>query len=264
MYKNASANHNLKTPPVHTQKWIINNPVKELIKIINDYTLSYLEKEIAFFEKYTFDARSETALNKLKSLYDSVNKLNSDKECILRLAAGSGFHSITGDWQFDNHINTGEHSAGRHAGKRKYKSRKLAFEGQDFQPMGFIKLTFLSEEDIETYEAEKLKKQQENLAAAQRLEEERIRKEKEEELARIEASKPKMFEGNLKPGVIIDAEVIRVTGNKVTLKLYAPNQDNNPKDISYHGLTVGKILTVQVKNVAKSGFIVAVEFKGFK
>lgn len=260
LYKMDSTQPLIKTPPAHTQKWITNNPVKELINIINDHTRSYLEKEIAFFEEYKFDARSKSALNKLASLLHSVNQLNPDKECILRLAAGSGFHSITGDWQFDDHINTGEHTSG----KRKYKSRKLAFEGTDCQTMGFIKLTFLSEEDIVNREAGKLKKRKEALIIAQQEEEERILKEKEEELARIEASKPKIFEGNLKPGVIIDAEVVRVTDNKVTLKLYALNQTNNEREIRYHGLTVGKILIVQVKNVAKNGFIVAVEFKGFK
>jgi len=71
------------------------------------------------------------------------------KNILLRLGAGSGFHAMTGDWQFDDHTETGYHQGGRNHGKKKYKSRKLAFEWDEtrgnegeyvFYPMGFIEL----------------------------------------------------------------------------------------------------------------------------
>lgn len=84
-------------------------------------------------------------------------------------------------------------------------------------------------------------------------------------LATEEAKKPKMFEGSLKAGsTIIDAEVESVVRNKAKLKLYAPNQSGNFREITYSGLSKGQTLQVLVKAVAKNGFIVAVEFKNFK
>lgn len=44
------------------------------------------------------------------------------------MSAGSGFHSITGDWQFSDYTNTEIWKDGRNAGKMKYKSRKIAVE----------------------------------------------------------------------------------------------------------------------------------------
>lgn len=261
-----------KTPPTHTSAWLTNNPTAELCKIINRHTIAFLEKEIKFYEEYKFDTQSENVFENIVNLKERVARLDSTKECILRLAAGSGFHSITGDWQYDDFINTGENNNG----KRKYKSRKLAFENGVFQPMGFIKLTLLSEEEIEKAklqvindeekrreEVQKSKEQSEQkaieaaIAEAEQIEKERIVAE--------EARKPKMFEGILNPSDIIDAEVVSVAGNKVKLKLYAPNQSGNIRDFTYSGLQIGQVLQVIVKAIAKSnGLIVALDFHKIK
>ena len=198
------ADSKTKTPPTHTSAWITNNPTAELCKIINKHTIAFLEKEIKFYEKYKFDNNSENVLENIVSLKERVARLDFDKECILRLAAGSGFHSITGDWQYDNFINTGENLNG----KRKYKSRKLAFENGIFEPMGFIKLTLLSEEEIEKAkqqdkeaEEKRIKEEQEAVVAeAERIENARIAAE--------EDKKPKMHEGPISKGLEVDAEVI--------------------------------------------------------
>ncbi len=63
----------------------------------------------------------------LEEAYERVN-VAAQKHPILRIGAGSGFHAMTGDWQFENHIETGVHRGGRNDGKKKYKSRKFAFE----------------------------------------------------------------------------------------------------------------------------------------
>lgn len=193
-----------KTPPEHTSAWLTNNPTAELCKIINKHTIAFLEKEIKFYEKYKFDANSENALENIISLKRRIVALNSEKECILRLSAGSGFHSITGDWQFDDFINIGDNFNG----KRKYKSRKLAFENGVFQPMGFIKLTLLDEETVlkRQKEEQEAKIQVEQRAAEEaKAEAERLEMEK---IEREEARKPKMYEGVPTKGLEVDAEVI--------------------------------------------------------
>lgn len=220
-----------KTPPTHTSAWLTNNPTAELCKIINKHTIAFLEKEIKFYEKYKFDTQSKNIFENIVNLKEKVAKLDSTKECILRLAAGSGFHSITGDWQYDDYIETGEHIGGRNDGKRKYKSRKLAFENGVFQPMGFIKLTLLSKEEIEKA---KQQAKEANEQAEQRAKDALIAEEKgkeEKELAKIEASKPKMHEGAISKGLEVDAEVIySQKPNKV--KIYVKGYEDKLFDMT--------------------------------
>lgn len=227
-----------KTPPTHTSAWLTNNPIAELCKIINKHTITFLEKEIKFYEKYKFDDNPENAFESIKDLLTRVAKLDSEKECILRLAAGSGFHSITGDWQYDDFINTGEHNNG----KRKYKSRKLAFENGVFQPMGFIKLTLLSKEEIERAKLQAIEdkekrrdeEQKANEQADKRAKEADIAKaerKEEENLAKIEAKKPKMHEGAISKGLEVDAEVIySQKPNKV--KIYVKGYEDKLFDMT--------------------------------
>jgi hypothetical protein len=124
LYVEAVKNNKIQLPPTHTAAWLTKNPTEQLCQIINTHTLRMLKKEIAFFENYQIDDNTGRVLSKLNDLKNKVERLqDSSKECILRLSAGSGFHSITGDWQYDDYVNTGEH----HNGKRKYKSRKISF-----------------------------------------------------------------------------------------------------------------------------------------
>lgn len=104
------------------------------------------------------------------------------------MSAGSGFHSITGDWQFDDYSKTGTWTNGKNTGKQKYKSRKIAIHDDKFDLMGFVKISLLSEEE-KIRRAEQKKQQQEERAKAaadalaeqkQREQEEGIRKQEEE------------------------------------------------------------------------------------
>ena len=63
------------------------------------------------------------------------------------MSAGVGFHSITGDWQFDDYDKTKMWADGRNAGKKKYKSRKIAEYNNRLQLMGFVRLRSLSEQE---------------------------------------------------------------------------------------------------------------------
>lgn len=81
---------------------ILDNNISFLFGIINNHTKDYLKKEKKFFEKYSTDKTDEIieSIDKLLEMIPSDNSY-----CIIKMSAGSGFHSITGDWQFDDFAN---------------------------------------------------------------------------------------------------------------------------------------------------------------
>lgn len=131
------------------------DPVVELFKMINQQTRNYLDKEIKFFKKHGGD-RSEHIIETLESLKEQANECQPH-ECILHLGSGSGFHGITGDWQFDSHIITGfgRNGRGQINGRDAAKTRRLIFEEKDgdyvFYPMGFVKLSITDENDYNSF-----------------------------------------------------------------------------------------------------------------
>ncbi len=141
----------------NTEKYI-SNPAKKrqlfsgdirgLFHVINQVTKTYLLKEKAFFEKYTAE-RSEELTDNVNSLLAMIP--DDDSYCLMKMSAGVGFHSITGDWQFDDYSQTGIWSDGRHAGKKKYKSRKTAEYNGHLQLMGFVKLRTLDADEFSLY-----------------------------------------------------------------------------------------------------------------
>lgn len=164
------------------KRGILNN---DLFKVINNHTKEYLKKEKAFFEEYSAD--------KTNLIVDSINNLlnlipSDNSYCILKMSAGSGFHSITGDWQFEDYSRTGVWDFGRNQGKQKYKSRKIAVYGEHFDLMGFVKLTAISEEE----------KEKERLAreaiAREQVEKERKQREEQELLEKELKKKEDEFE----------------------------------------------------------------------
>ena len=127
------------------KRTLLREDIHTLFKIINQVTREYLLKEKTFFEKYTAERSSE--------LLDNVNMLLNiipcdNSFCLLKMSAGVGFHSITGDWQYDDYSKTGLWEDGRNAGKKKYKSRKTAEYGGHLQLMGFVKLRALNADDV--------------------------------------------------------------------------------------------------------------------
>lgn len=120
------------------------DPLSSLFRILNEKTKSYIEREIAFFQKYKV---AEAAL--IISAYQKVLQLIPEDHsyAVFRMAHGSGFHSMTGDYQYTDHdvkdVWKGTRDRPhRHEGKKKYKSRKLIFNqdsnGLRFSPMGFV------------------------------------------------------------------------------------------------------------------------------
>lgn len=129
-----------------SKRALIHAPINELFKAINKVTVAYLKKEKAFIEKYPAQRTDEivTHIDYLLNLIPTDGSF-----CILKMSAGVGFHSITGDWQFDDYDNTDYWEEGRNSGKKKYKSRKIAEYNGNLQLMGFVKLRPLSENEAE-------------------------------------------------------------------------------------------------------------------
>ena len=132
------------TPYSNKKQALLNEPISRLFQVINDVTKEYLEKERAFFEKYNAD-RSDEVQDNIDALLAMIPTDGSC--CLLKMSAGVGFHSITGDWQYEDYDKTKLWTDGRHAGKKKYKSRKIAEYNHRLQLMGFVRLHALSQEE---------------------------------------------------------------------------------------------------------------------
>lgn len=185
---------------INSKSIIINSTLCNLFKLINQHSKSYLQKEKAFFEKYTTD-KTDKIIEGINSLIQQIPE-NGDY-CIMKMAAGSGFHSITGDWQFDDFSidrlfsefkdkNTGKFKTKSRGNKLidgKYeesaKSRKIAIYKNQFTLMGFIKLTHLDEKTLALIEQEKEKERQNELIKLQQQQEEQ--RQLEQQKAEIEA-----------------------------------------------------------------------------
>ncbi len=134
-----------------------------LFGIINKHTLSYLRKEKAFFERYEAD-KTEGIVDGIESLIRIVNSLQveGNKSCIFKMSAGSGFHSITGDWQFDDYSINGVDAArwvsrGLLNKRKSSKSRKIAIDGGRLSLMGFVQMSMANEGQVQRYENDRRK-----------------------------------------------------------------------------------------------------------
>lgn len=135
---------NAKSPYVSKKRTLLNEPITCLFQVINDVTKAYLQKERAFFQKYDAE-RSDEVINCIDSLLSMIPSDGSS--CLMKMSAGVGFHSITGDWQYDDYDKTKLWIDGRHAGKKKYKSRKIAEYNHRLQLMGFVQLRALDQQE---------------------------------------------------------------------------------------------------------------------
>ncbi len=166
--------------PYTTEKKSVLSSVTHLFKIINLHTQSYLKKESVFFSKYPTDKTSEIEDSIQHLLSEVQNALEDRSCCIFKMSAGSGFHSITGDWQFDDYSINGldtsrKVSRGLYNNKPSSKSRKIAVLDNEkgFSLMGFVKMSVMDAESI----AEREKQRQDAI----RLREEKRQAEEAEQ-----------------------------------------------------------------------------------
>ena len=177
-----------KSPYASKKSTLLNEPINRLFQVINDVTKGYLQKERAFFMKYDAE-RSDEVLNCIESLLSLIPTDGSS--CLLKMSAGVGFHSITGDWQYDDYDKTKLWTDGRHAGKKKYKSRKIADYNCHLQLMGFVRLCALNQDEASEREQVLQKShhdQQEQMLDIVRQREAESQKKQAEELARQQAA----------------------------------------------------------------------------
>jgi len=111
------------------------------LQVLHQYTLKYLTREIHWFNKFPGN-QSNTVIKTVERLKQTTAKQD---QYLLHLGFGSGFHAMTGDWQYDDHTNTGIWNGGFNHGKPKYKTRRIAFDRWPnplyFGPMGFALLS---------------------------------------------------------------------------------------------------------------------------
>lgn len=117
--------------------------IKELFGIINRHTREYIEKELDFFKIYEEAEGTDKIIENIKMLQDKIPSDNNS--CLLKIGAGSGFHSITGDWQYEDYDDTGfdgkyDKKKDKTIRKKKYKSRKIVDYNDALSLMGFIEL----------------------------------------------------------------------------------------------------------------------------
>lgn len=157
------------------------NSLKSLFFIVNAHTRAYLEKEKEFFERYNQAENSQYIINSINNILSQIPIDNSF--CILKMSVGSGFHSITGDWQYDDYTRTGvwNDPKNKNNGKHKYKSRKIAVWDNHFDLMGFVKISALSEKEVQSLQEKRLQELAEREAKQKELaEKERLEREERE------------------------------------------------------------------------------------
>jgi CRISPR-associated protein Csm5 len=134
----------------------------DLFSVINQHTQQYIKKQIAFFNQYDQADNVNFIIDKYNSILEMID--NTNQTCILKMSAGSGYHSIKGDWEFEDFTETGKWTqedairkinfkTGNQGdvGKIKAKTRKIVFYGENsFVPMGFVKLTKINQEEYQT------------------------------------------------------------------------------------------------------------------
>ncbi len=134
----------LSVSHIEKKKDLMGKGITKLFKAINTVTKGYLQKEKSFFEQYSTDRTSD-----IEQCIDNLLEMipEDGSSCLMKMSAGVGFHSITGDWQYDDYDDTGIWDFGHHSGKKKYKSRKIAeYEGK-LQLMGFVKMKAISSQE---------------------------------------------------------------------------------------------------------------------
>lgn len=134
----------------HEQKktMLMEGGINKLFEVINNATKAYLQKEKHFFEYYNTAERTEEIIDFIDNLIDMIPQDNSF--CIIKMAAGTGFHSITGNYKFEDFVDTGIWEPDNsNYGKAKYKSRRIAEYNGKLQLMGFAKLRGITKDEAE-------------------------------------------------------------------------------------------------------------------
>jgi CRISPR/Cas system CSM-associated protein Csm5 (group 7 of RAMP superfamily) len=246
------------------EKHSVNNPLKKLSRsdntdwcellfgIINQYTRIYIEKEIKYFQKYRVEG-TQRIIQSLESIKKQIPPDNSS--CVLRMASGSGFYSITGDFMYEDHLYTINNP--RKDLKRnqtiyiKYKTRRFAFENNNnqyiFYPMGFVKLSKHTGSNLSRQTAV-----QETVAAP---------------AAPPPPPTPQYYTGKIKPytlvqGICIGKDEINPAIKKFKLFIGQPGQEPVVELRYAADLDPNRLLKLTITGI-QSGRITTIQFSGY-
>ncbi len=192
--------------PLREKKMVLmKDGCRAFFHIINQHTRKYLDKERHFFSTYPVE-QTDAILESIDSLFNAIP--SDDSSCVLKMSAGAGFHSITGDWQFDDYA-SGQLNR-KKDGSAKPKSRKIAVWNNRFDLMGFVKISVLKDMEYDAWVEDNLKEtkikeeqvreaiisEKERVAALQAQKEKEVARKKEYDRA-IEETNRLMLSGEL-------------------------------------------------------------------
>jgi CRISPR-associated protein Csm5 len=125
---------------------IKNNPIEFLFEIINTQTRKHIDRELLFFEEYDEAEGTDLIVENLQK-WKEITQENKNT-CLLRVGGGIGFHAITGEHRFWDHLETIDNPdqknliynfRTRQREPARYKSRKVATA--NFELMGYLKMS---------------------------------------------------------------------------------------------------------------------------
>lgn len=236
---------------------------ENLFNIINEHSRTYFEKELAYFNQYAQAGCDAEHIEQVKADIGSLkDDLFIERRAPFRIAAGSGFHSITGDWQLKDHLVDDisfKGNRGMRNRKNSAKTRKLTFQyskeikSYTFSPMGYIQ--FLTEDDFEKNIKPELEaKKQKILEEKRKAAEEKKKREEEAKRKAEEAKKPKLTpkEKLKKNAEYVDIEVLKWKFGKLTVKPYVEGFETTKYTFTLpNSKEVGTIMRLKMKLIAK-------------
>jgi len=214
--------------------------INRFLFAINAASSDFLKREFDWHNNYAGN-QSDKIKIALKRLYKFTK---AEGNYLLHLGAGSGFHAMTGDWQFSDHTKTGIWDSGRNNGKPKYKTRRIAFDQWPnpsyFGPMGFVLLSltpFLPEQTgIEVSDIQE-----------------------KAEIQEVREINPVHRRVTIKPGTILDG----VVKEEKMVDVYMPDGTIKTVKLVSGSAEPGKIIEVSINPDGKGNFAQA-SFKKYK
>jgi len=237
------------------------DPLNELYRAINFATSNHLKRELSFFKKYKDGDKVNLIIKGIENLLNLIDRSDVPTKALLRFGSGSGFHSISGDWQFEDHIaenwknptwgDAHTDSDYKKFGvkpkflqdKLKFKSRRIAFNDNatEFYLMGYILLSkepFTNQESINIAEIENNKANKKQAADSKPVEE----------------YKPVVLAADsVKNQIIVDAKVVGQHGIQMLVSPFIQGFEQKIFPVRYPaGMDEGSIIRVKVNFIRKS------------
>ena len=255
----------------------------QILADINAQTKRLIDNELSRYQRENLPKGADLYVEQLSELLQMLKP----NQCIIRVGFGTGYLNMTGGWPLElwrnvpgidfakelNDLAEGIRRTAKYNGLSLPKSRKMALGGV---PLGFLKLTLLDEAGLLAHQARAAERiaAQHQRAEATRLAAEQDRnrllmeKQQQEEatrLAEAERRKPQLFEGRLKKGQLLDAEIVE-SGRTNKVKVYAAGYENQRFDlIGYIGAEpVGRVVLVKVDQLGKKDVLQQVRYDKFK